>query len=174
MARADELIREAWFAFHNIGPGSTDNERYVTRAKRVAGRIIRQYPRSIEAAQAREILWNLGDRKRPAKIPQVHVHDEQPRHRPHEPRRTPPKTAPMPRAVRARPVTDPTSWAAIWQRITALPKPQRNSLGVMLFIAFILFATVPFLLFVFVIYALRPSRVKQHLVAVLDSLDSLG
>ena len=56
MADADETIREAQYAFHNIGPGSADERKYRARAKKFAKRVIRKYPASIEASRARAIL----------------------------------------------------------------------------------------------------------------------
>jgi hypothetical protein len=56
VAGAGETLREAQYAFRNISHGSTDERKYRARAKKYAKRVIRKYPASIEAPQARAIL----------------------------------------------------------------------------------------------------------------------
>ena len=60
MATADELLREAQYAFHSISFCNTrENRRNKARAKSLSQKIIRKFPDSIEARQARSILDKL-------------------------------------------------------------------------------------------------------------------
>ena len=63
MANADELLRDAQYAFQSISFGDTrENRRNSARAKSLAQKIIRKFPDSIEARQARSILDKLQGR----------------------------------------------------------------------------------------------------------------
>lgn len=60
MSSIEEMLREAQHAFFNISPGSADEKKYAARARRLATRIIRRSPDSVEGTQARMILYRLG------------------------------------------------------------------------------------------------------------------
>ena len=62
MASAEKLVRDAQYAFHNISTGSTDEKKFAASARKIAQRIVRRYPMSVEAIQARDILDRLGVR----------------------------------------------------------------------------------------------------------------
>lgn len=59
---AEELLREAQYAFQCISFGDTrDNRKNASRATRYAKKIIRKYPTSSEARQANDLLIRLGN-----------------------------------------------------------------------------------------------------------------
>ncbi len=181
MANVEELIREAEYAFRNVGPGSTNEKKYTARAKRIATHIVRKYPGSIEAEQARQILARLRSpgelvpaaeatrpdaaSQRPAALspqpvaPSPHAtHAAEQQHTSHV--RRPPAATP----------TDPDSWANIREKLVSLNKSQKQVLGVILFFGFILLSAMPFLLLAFIYYALKPQRIRRHISSLLDSL----
>ncbi len=86
MSDASELLRDAQYAFQNVGHGATDSSKHAAKAKSSARRILRKYPDSHEAVAARSILEKLGERVSRPKVSNQHVHvwrDEQHhRHRP--------------------------------------------------------------------------------------------
>lgn len=147
MASAEELIREAQFAFHNVGPGSTDEKRNRARAKRFARRILRQYPVSAEAQQARAILSQL-DMEYALAADTSSVG------------RSTPSPAPAPMPARS-PHDDRSftaeagdaSWKQLWQLFSELPPLQRKVLVSVLVLILLFIAFTPFL-FVFLIILL--------------------
>jgi hypothetical protein len=69
MAGADELLRDAQYAVQCISHGDTrENRAHTSEAKSLARKIIRKYPVSIEATQARAILDRLNGTARPHKF----------------------------------------------------------------------------------------------------------
>lgn len=75
MASADELMREAQYAFQNISFGdSPDNRKNSARALSLATKVLRKYPSSPEATVARSILWRLGDEAYVKKFNEQHIH----------------------------------------------------------------------------------------------------
>jgi len=84
VSNADELLREAQYAFQNVSYGAMDSSKHAAKAKSTARRILRKYPDSQEAVAARSILEKLGERVSGPKFNDQHVHvpqDEQ-HHRP--------------------------------------------------------------------------------------------
>jgi hypothetical protein len=71
---ADELLREAQYAFQNVSHGATDSKKYAAKAKSFSRRILRKYPDSQEAIAARSILEKLGERVSAPKAVEQHVH----------------------------------------------------------------------------------------------------
>ena len=62
MASAEHLLNEAHYAFANISYGeSRANKRNAARAESLCRKIIRRYPTSTEASEARAILRRLGE-----------------------------------------------------------------------------------------------------------------
>ena len=62
MASAEHLLNEAHYAFANISYGeSRANKRNAARAKSLCRKIIRRFPDSTEASEARAILRRLGE-----------------------------------------------------------------------------------------------------------------
>lgn len=74
MPDANELLREAQYAFQNVSHGSTDSKKHAAEAKSLARRILRKYPDSREVAAARSILEQLGERVPAPKAQDQHVH----------------------------------------------------------------------------------------------------
>ncbi|MCH9696239.1 MAG: hypothetical protein K0U72_17115 [Gammaproteobacteria bacterium] len=62
MATAEKLLHEAQYAYQCISFGeSRDNRRNRSKATSLAKKIIRKYPASMEAGEARAILRRLGE-----------------------------------------------------------------------------------------------------------------
>ena len=170
MANAEDLIREAEYAFRNIGPGATDNRKYTARAKRIATRIVRNYPASIEAAQARQILDRLGEPTALIGAPSSPLSPSPLSPSPHAPHSAEhEQQAHLPRK-RVATAAEPDSWARIWQRITALTTMQKKVLGTILVFGFILVSAMPFLLLIFAYYAVKPRRIRKDIDGLLDAL----
>lgn len=151
MASADELFREAQHALQNVSPGSTDEQKNIARAKNYAMQLVRKYPHSIEAAQARAILAQL-DVSIVAPLDTALS-----RHR------TPNRFATA--------VAD-KQWRQILQRFVALPDHKKKLLAVgLLFMIFIPFA-IFLLLGMVIVYALKRPLLKRHLLVLLNSLES--
>ena len=67
MATAEQMLNEAQYAFANITFGeSLANARHAARAKSLARKIIRKFPATTEASEARAILRRLGEEADPA------------------------------------------------------------------------------------------------------------
>ena len=78
MADADELLRDAQYAFQSISYGDTrDNRKFTARAKSFAKKIIRKFPESVEASQARAILDRLEGKIDEPKFDHDHARDNQ-------------------------------------------------------------------------------------------------
>ena len=75
MASADELMRDAQYAFQNISFADTpDNRKNSARALSLAAKVVRKYPNSPEASVARSILRRLGDETYAVKFSIQHSH----------------------------------------------------------------------------------------------------
>jgi hypothetical protein len=85
LADADELLRDAQYAFQNVSHASMDSKKFASRAGSLARRIIRKYPASPEAAAARSILEGLGERLPKPTAQFQHVHSRTNEHRSHVP-----------------------------------------------------------------------------------------
>lgn len=156
MASAEELIREAQFAFHNVGPGSTDEKRNRALAKKFAMRVLRKYPVSAEAEQARAILSQL-------KIEYALAADTAP-----VARQTQQPDAIVPQATaddgRAFAIQGGDSrWMDVWQQFSDLPKLQKNIIWSVLIFLLFFFAFTPFL-FIFLILLLTKRDALRDLL----------
>lgn len=168
MARPAELLREAQFAFHNIGLGSTRELRYRVRAKRLANRVISGYPDSVEAIEAHEILRRVAMRYEPEEVlistrePRLHDHRGT---RIHDHRSEEIATL---RDKRARPAAprDPVNndWRDLAQRIGGISP---NAKRVLVLVLAAIFFTMPALLLplfgIILFYALNAGLLKRHL-----------
>ncbi len=154
------MIREALFALQNAGPGSADEHKNIARAKKYSLQVIRKFPHSIEATQAREILAQLN----------VIIAAPAPLAR--QPFGEPLKSI-TPNRFAATAITD-KQWQDILRRFVALPGGKKKLLawGVLL-PTLLLF---PFSLFAILaaatVYAFNLPILKQHLLAMLSSLES--
>jgi len=78
MASAEQLLQEAQYAFASISFGeSLNNTRNALRAKSLCRKIIRRFPTTMEAQEARAILQRLGEEAYTAQMPNRHVHNSQ-------------------------------------------------------------------------------------------------
>jgi hypothetical protein len=81
MATAEQLLNEAQYAFANISFGeSFANTRYAARAKSLSRKIIRKFPETMEAQEARAILRRLGEEAFTSEMPIRHRHVRQSEH----------------------------------------------------------------------------------------------
>ena len=74
MSDANELLSEAQYALQNVGHGSTDSKKFAAKAKSLARKILRKHADTQEAAAARLILEQLGERLPQSAIESQHVH----------------------------------------------------------------------------------------------------
>lgn len=158
MASAEELIQEAYFAYQNVSPGATDENRQRSRAKKFAMRILRQYPVSIEAEQARSILDGLKVDDVPARFVNTHTHDTRSE-----------KLAKLPEKPGHEAAE--TEWKTLWQLFTRLPYLQKRILSFVLMFTVLFAVFTPFLwVFAFLLLVKR-TAVKRLLHKVLLSMD---
>ena len=81
MATAEQLLNEAQYAFANISFGeSLANTRHAARAKSLSRKIIRKFPATMEAQEARAILRRLGEEAYTSEMPIRHRHVTQTEH----------------------------------------------------------------------------------------------
>lgn len=144
MATAEQLLNEAQYAFANISFGeSLANTRSAARAKSLCRKIIRRFPATMEASEARAILRRLGEEAYTSEMPIRHRHVPQSQH--HE--------TPQPLAVRRtaragqRPGRgDALDWAGLVGLLLSLPKAVLFAViaaGFVLFSLFGWFIVVP-------------------------------
>lgn len=62
------------------------------------------------------------------------------------------------------------SWGTLWQKYAALSYVKKKSIAFVLLFVFLIVAVMPFLLIGLIFYAAKPSRLRDHLHALLDSL----
>jgi len=177
VASADELIREAQYAFRNISHGSTKKKKYSARAEKYARRVIRKYPASIEASQARAILDQLNvriDVRSPAGVSpqQSAAADFESSHSTasgHTGNVT--GTPPTP-GSRFRQANDDQDWRGLFRRFVELPGNKKKMLGIIAAVAIFfpggIFAVSGLIIF----YALQTALLKKHLNLLLDKLGS--
>jgi len=171
VADADETLREAQYAFRNISHGSTDERKYRARAKKYAKRVVRKYPASIEASQARAILDALdvsyaipgsGAVTRPLQevVTFLKNHSATTGHRANS------TQSRFPRELGT------SEWRPIMQRFSELPNNKKKYLAIGLFFAFVFPGGIFFMGGLAIVYALRPALLKKHLDHLLWLLGS--
>jgi len=177
VASADELIREAQYAFRNISHGSTDIAKYTARAERYAKRVIRRYPATIEASQARSILNQLNVRidvrSSPAVSPQADAAADFAKSHSlasgHTGNASSTLTASGSRFQQTKDVED---WKALVRRFMLLPPNKKKLLGIIAVVAVLvpggIFAVSGLIIF----YALQTALLKKHLNLLLEKLGS--
>ena len=181
MATADELIREAQYAFRNINRGSTDERKYRARAKKYAKRIIRKYPTSIEASQARTILRQLNEyvEVAPPAMPPLAVRPESKAatefvkdHGSSSGHTANVSNSPTRFNTRLQNAAVSEDWKNLLRRFMALPGGKKKFLGFILAIGIFfpggIFAVSGLVIF----YALQPTLLKNHLDQLLTKLGS--
>ena len=87
MATAEELLREAQYAFQCISFGeSRGNARNRRRASSISRKIMRRFPGTMEAGEAHAILRRLGEESYTSNLAAQHRHiTQQEHHNPAEP-----------------------------------------------------------------------------------------
>lgn len=178
MASADELIREAQYAFRNIGHGSTDARKYKARAEKYARRIIRKFPVSVEASQARQILaqLNLQIPAAPQTLaPPVNAAaDFEKSHSADFGHTT--NLSPVPvsfdAALQQSGMTD--DWRNLIRRFMDLPRGKKKTIGIVVFFAIVFFFPIGifFVSGLAIFYATQPPLLKKHLEQMLNRLES--
>jgi len=176
VASADELIREAQYAFSSISHGSTNERKYRARAERYAKRVIRQHPASIEALQARTILGNLNlrvdVRSQQGVSPQANAaadfeksHSSDSNHS-----RSVGATPPTTDATFQQTYND--EWRDLLRRFMELPQNKKKYLGIIAAIAIFVPGGIFAVFGLIIFYALQPALLKRHLNLLLDKLGS--
>ncbi len=182
MSSTEEMLREAQHAFQNISPGSADEKKYSARAKRLALRIIRKSPDSIEGTQARMILFRLGDRPFiSATRNSVHKpHAGVTEHTPHPARnesgdanfvtQTIAAVASATQEHRSNDASDDDSWSSIWRLFSDLSYNKKKIVVVVLGAALLFIGFTPFLLLFFAFYFIQPALIRKHVHRLLVAL----
>ena len=171
MADAGELLREAQYTFHNVSHGeSPDNRRNTARAKSLAHKIIRKFPTSAEADQARQILDRLDpdsatpSRQREPEHPfdQRDHHDQVDQHH-----------RPIDIDVRdKRRTSTKHDWKKLLLRLSQMHSTIRNLILVGMFMLFILVPFAAFVIVAVVIFLAGPFE-KHHPQGTQEALDKL-
>ena len=177
MASADELIREAQYAFRNISHGSTDEKKYRAKATKYANQVIRKYPTSIEASQARSILNQMNIPVVALSIPPVPTNAAADFEKSHSQSsghttslsRTP---ASLEAALQQSGVAE--DWRDLIRRLMNLPPGKKKTIGIVVLLAVVF--SFPFGIFIFaglvIFYAVQPALLKKHLEQLLNRLES--
>ncbi len=161
MASAEELIREAYFAFQNVSPGATDEGRQRALAKKFAMRILRQFPTSVEAEQARSILDSLKVAHAPARFVKTHSHSTGKRA----------LAMPTDKPGQGSDEAGEAEWKALWQRFGRLPYLQKRILVFVLMFVVLFAAFTPFVWVFAFLLVVKRTAVKQSLHRVLVAMD---
>jgi hypothetical protein len=177
VASADELIREAEYAFRNISHGSTSEDKYKARARKYAKQVLRKYPAGVEASQARAILERLNvkiDVRSPDGVSPQHkaAANFEKSHTPdsgHTGSRTRTRVT---SAAQFKPAGNQEEWRGLIRRFLALPGGKKKFLGIIAVIAVLfpggIFAVSGLVIF----YALQTALLKRHIGLLLDRLES--
>ena len=182
MASADEIIREAQYAFRNISHGSTDARKYRARAKEYAQRVIRKYPTSIEASQARAILRQLGEYVEIAPPPStpplaaptesnaatafIKDHAADSGHAANTAR------SPAVFSSRLQNALTDEDWRNLLRRFMELPGTKKKLLGFILAIAIFFPGGIFAMSGLVIFYAVQPALLKKHVDQLLTKLGS--
>jgi hypothetical protein len=153
MASAEHLLHEAQYAFASISFGETPaNRRHAARAKSLCKKIIRKYPTSMQASEARAILRRLGEEAYTSELLVQHRHMTQTSHHVRSDTYETPAVVP---AAGDSPVFD---WGGL---LAVLLMTQKLLLGVFAVVGFVLFSLFgPFLLaaLIFLVILTGPFR----------------
>jgi hypothetical protein len=178
VASADELIREAQYAFRNISHGSTDERKYKARAEKYARRTIRKYPASVEASQARRILAQLNPQmpvpSKPVEPPRSAAADFKKSHSANSGHTTNLSRPPVSFDAALQQSGMAEDWRNLIRRFVALPPGKKKTIGIVVFFAIVFF--FPIGLFIVsglvIFYALQTALLKKHLGQLLNKLES--
>jgi len=178
VASADELIREAQYAFRNISYGSTDARKYKARAEKYARQIIRKYPASIEASQARQILAQMNlqipVQSQPVAPPPNAAADFEKSHSADSGHTT--NLNPRPTSLHAalQQSDVPEDWRDLIRRFMYLPPGKKKTIGIVIFFAIVFFFPIGIFIVsgLVIFYALQTALLKKHLDQLLNKLES--
>jgi hypothetical protein len=178
LASAEELIQAAYFELQNVTPGATDEERRRSRAIRLAKSVLRKYPVSIEARQARSILRQLKIDDSVRRFVDTHSHsnDAKPlaittmRRRPESGPTSEPVSRP---GLAPKPLVAPadTDWRSLWQLFTALPYLQKRILIFILMFIALFVAFTPFVLIFAFLLLIKRDAIKPLIHRILVSMN---
>ena len=156
MASAEQLLNEAHFAFASISYGqSLSNKRHAARAKSLCRRIIRRYPSSMEASEARAILRRLGEEAYVSTLPNRHRHMTQASHHIGTSTRAAPSIVPESATSTGSPDFD---WSGLIAVILMTPKIVLGILGAVAFALFALLGPIVFVVLVALVVLTGPFR----------------
>ncbi len=154
MASAERLLNEAHYAFASISYGeSLANTRHAARAKSLCRKILRRFPESMEASEARAILKRLGEESYVSTLPVAHRHMTQTAHHIGGRASTTPKTISRPMA--GSPAFD---WSGLITVILMTPKIVLGILGAIAFALFALFGPIMLVALVALVVLTGPFR----------------
>jgi hypothetical protein len=123
MATAEQMLNEAQYAFANITFGeSFSNARHAARAKSLARKIIRKFPATMEASEARAILRRLGEEAYTSEMPIRHRHVRQADHHGSWKPSPTPRTPRTPRVGQQAGRGDTLDWGGLVGLLLGLPK----------------------------------------------------
>ena len=154
MASAERLFNEAHYAFASISYGeSLANKRHAARAKSLCRKILRLYPESMEASEARAILKRLGEESYVSTLPVAHRHMTQTAHHTGRETRATPK-------IISRPMTGSPSfdWSGLIAVILMTPKIVLGILGAVAVALFALFGPIVLVALVVLVALTGPFR----------------
>jgi hypothetical protein len=170
MMSADELIREAHYAFRNIGHSSTSENKYRARARKYAKQVIRKYPVSIEASQARRILDQLNvrvDTQLPSAVSprQVAAADFEQSHS---------SASGHTKNITRTPLagSNAEEWRKLVRRFADLSRNKKRFLGIIVFVAILFPGGIFGVGGLVIFYALQPALLKTHLGLLLNKLEA--
>jgi len=175
---ADELIREAQYAFRNIGHGSTDEKKYRARAVKYAKQVIRKYPTSIESSQARAILNQLNVKivvqSPPATSPQADAAAKFEKSHSAESGHTKNfiSMPSVPDADFQQSGGDTDDWRDLIRRLMLLPPRKKRLLGIIAFVAVVFPGGIFVISAGIIFYALQTALLKKHLNLLLNMLNA--
>jgi hypothetical protein len=153
MASAERLLNEAHYAFASISYGeSLSNKRHAARAKALCRKILRRYPSSMEASEARAILRRLGEESYVSTLPVQHSHMTDTAHHVGSRKRT---STPIVSASAGSPALD---WSGLIAVILMTPKIVLGILGVVAVALFTVFGPIVLVALVALVVLTGPFR----------------
>jgi hypothetical protein len=177
VASADELIREAQYAFRNIGHGSTDEKKYRARTEKYARQIIRKYPASIEASQARQILAQLNFQmpvqSQSVAPPRNAAADFEKSHSADSGHTKDLRRPPTSLRAALQHSGVPEDWRDLIRRFIDLPPGKKKTIGFVIFFAIVFFFPIGIFIVsgLVIFYALQTALLKKHLGQLLNKLE---
>ena len=153
MASAEHLLNEAHYAFASISYGeSLSNKRNAARASSLCRKIMRRYPATMEASEARAILRRLGEESYVSTLPDRHQHMTEASH--HLGNEEPAVS----RTVSVAHGSPAFDWSGLIAVILMTPKLLLGILGALAFALFALFGPIVFVALAVLVVLTGPFR----------------